>query len=510
MSDEFDVVCIGSGIAALSYALARLIRAPGTRLLIVEKHRIPGGYATGFFRPRLASHFEVSLHKLTGMGPRGNLRATLDRLGVLAGLDLVFPDTVFTARQKGCAITVPASAESARKVLLERFPHCATGLQTVFEEIGSYGFDAYMQFQTLSGEYEPDIRRLRYAHARLKTLSVAAALRERIADPLLREVLSLPAIYVGAFAEQISYLYFLHVWYAVLFAQSAYPRGGAMALTAAFVARIRQLGGEVLMRAEARKILVDRETLAVRGVVTDAGGFAAKEIVVNAAPRYALEQLIDRDLPGVEAPAAAVAAQQPASATTTLYLVLDAPPFDYGISECEYMLAAEDFEAAQRSRDAARAAPADEISNERAYWHDSAIEVTNYHRLDPAQGYVVVVNALDAIHHWPMRKTPAYREKKARARQVLLDRLIAAFPALEGHVSYVEVATPRTCLRYTHNTDGSGYGAIAAPSDGTRAPSRRLPIRNLQFISHWTSGSGYEASIGYGALLGFQASEYDS
>ena len=119
MSDEFDVVCIGSGIAALSYALARLIRAPGTRLLIVEKHRIPGGYATGFFRPRLTSHFEVSLHKLTGMGPRGNLRATLDRLGVLAGLDLVFPDTVFAARQKGCAITVPASAESARKVLLE-------------------------------------------------------------------------------------------------------------------------------------------------------------------------------------------------------------------------------------------------------------------------------------------------------------------------------------------------------------------------------------------------------
>lgn len=507
MSDDFDVVCIGSGIAALAYALARLIRNPGTRLLIVEKHRIPGGYATGFFRPRLPAHFEVSLHKLTGMGPRGNLRATLDRLGVLAGLDLVYPDTVFTARHKNGAIIVPASAESAQKSLFERFPHCEAGLQTFFAEIGSYGFDSYMQFQTLSGEYEPDLRRLRYAHANLKSLSVATALRERVPDPLLREVLSLPAIYVGAFPEQISYLYFLHVWYAVLFAQSAYPRGGATALTAAFVARIQQLGGIILTRAEAQRILVDRETLAVRGVVTDAGTYTSNEIVVNTAPRYALEQLIDRSLPGVEAPAAAIAAQQPANATTTLYLVLDAPPSKYGISCCETILTATDFAAAQRSRDAARAAPTDKTSNERAYWHDSAIEVTNYHRLDPAQGHVVVVNALDVIHHWPERKTPEYREKKARVRNVLLGRLIAAFPALEGHVRYAEVATPRTCLRYTYNTEGSGYGAIAAPADGKPTPSRRLPFRNLRFISHWTSGGGYEASIGYGALLGFQVSE---
>ncbi|MFX1766276.1 NAD(P)-binding protein [Paraburkholderia sp. A1RI-2L] len=507
MNDVFDVVCIGSGIAALSYSLARLIRDPGTRLLIVEKHRIPGGYATGFFRPRLQAHFEVSLHKLTGMGSCGNLRATLERLGVLAELDLVFPDTVFTLCHEGNSVIVPAHAESARAALLARFPHCEAGLQTVFDEIGSYGFDSYMQFQTLSGEYEPDIRRLRYAHANLKSLSVTAALHERIPDPLLRELLSLPSIYVGAFPEQISYLYFLHVWYAALFAQSAYLRGGATALTAAFVARIQELGGKVVTRAEAQKILIDHDTLTAQGVVTDAGTYASNEIIANVAPRYALEHLIDHTLPGVEAPAAAIAAQQPASATTTLYLVLDSPPSNYGISGCEMMLLAPDPDAARGSREAARAAQADETLSERAYWHDSAIEVTNYHQLDPARGCVVVVNALDLIHHWPMRKTPEYRAKKARAKSVLLGRLLAAFPALEGHVRYAEVATPRTSLRYTHNTDGSGYGAIAAPSDGKRAPSRRLPFRNLQFVSHWTSGGGYEASIGYGALLGFQVSE---
>jgi phytoene dehydrogenase-like protein len=507
MSDAFDVVCIGSGITALSYSLARLIASPGTRLLIVEKHRIPGGYATGFFRPRLPAHFEVSLHKLTGMGPRGNLRATLDRLGVLARLDLVFPDTLFTMCGQHAPLAVPACAEAALATLIERFAHDEAGLRTVFDEIGTYGLDSYMQFQTLAGEYEPDFRRLRHAHAHLKTLSVAAALRERIADPLLRELLSLPCIYVGSFPEQLSYLYFLHVWHAALFAQSAYARGGATALTSAFVARIEQLGGQIVTRAEAREILIDRDTLTARGVVTDAGTYTSNEIIVNTAPRYALERLIDRTLPGVEAPAAAIGAQQPASSTTTLYLVLDAPPKDFGLSGCETMLLAPDYSAAPGSRDAARAAPTDAALNERAYWRDSAVEVTNYHQLDPVQGQVVVINALDGIHHWPERKTREYREKKGRAKEVLLGRLIAAFPALAGHVRYAEVASPRTSERYTHNTDGSGYGAIASPSDGRRAGSRRLPIGNLQFISHWMSGGGYEATIGYGALCGFQVAE---
>jgi phytoene dehydrogenase-like protein len=507
MSDDFDVVCIGSGITALSYSLARLIARPGTRLLIVEKHRIPGGYATGFIRPRMQARFEVSLHKLTGMGPHGNLRATLERLGVLAKLDLVFPDTLFTVRPEDASIVVPARAEPALDALVQRFAHCEAGLRKVFGEIASYGLDSYMQFQTLSGEYDPDLRRLRYAHLHLKTLSVADALRERIGDPLLRELLSLPCIYVGAFPEQLSYLYFLHVWYAALFAQSAYTRGGATALTSAFVSRIEQLGGRLITRAEAQQILVDRETLAVGGVVTDAGTYRSKEIIVNAAPRYALERLIDRTLPGVEAPATAIDAQQPASSTTTLYLVLDAPPSAFGITDSETMLLAPAFEAAARSRAAARAAPTDEALSERAYWLDSAVEVTNYHLLDPAHGHVVVVNALDVVHHWPMRKTLTYRQKKERARDVLLTRLIAAFPSLQGHVRYTEVASPRTCLRYTHNTDGSGYGAIAAPSDGKKLPSRRLPLRNLQFISHWTSGGGFEATIGYGALLGFQTPE---
>lgn len=103
------------------------------------------------------------------------------------------------------------------------------------------------------------------------------------------------------------------------------------------------------------------------------------------------------------------------------------------------------------------------------------------------------------------RPTPIAARR--RARNALLGRLLEHFPDMQGHVRYVELSTPRTCLRYTNNTHGSGYGALVEPPSTKHAPSRRLPVDNLRFVSQWVSGGGYEATIGYGAMLGFQTAK---
>jgi all-trans-retinol 13,14-reductase len=504
MSETFDVVCIGTGISVLAYAASFLGTHPGARLLLLEKHRLVGGYATHFVRPKQQATFDVSLHKLTGMGPDGNLREILKRLGAFDLLEWIFPNSLFEARHAEMSVLLPKGGNEVEQLLKDRFPDCKEGVQQVFDDIRSHGFDAYMQFRTMAGEYEPDFKRLRYAHANLKTITVANAIADRVADPVLREILSLPCIYVGAFAEQTSYLYFLHVWYAAIFGQSAYVRGGSSALTAALVGRISALGGQFRTRSEVRHIVVDEESMRAQGVVTDAGTVLAHEVVVNAAPRYAMDVLVNPALPGMANAREAIAEKRAAYSTTTLYLVFDAPPAGFGLSSPETMLVAPDPPEARRSRQSARLAPTDAGLAETAYWVASTIEVTNYHALDPESGYVVVVNALDVVHHWPERKTDAYRAKKARARDTLIARLRNAFPLIEGHVRYMEVSSPRTYLRYTNNTEGSGYGAIVPPATRARVRSQRFPVENVRFISQWTSGGGYEATIGYGAMLGFQ------
>lgn len=64
----YDVVVIGAGNGGLAAAI-RLLQG-GARVLVVEKHNLPGGFATSFRRGRF--EFEASLHELNDFGTADN------------------------------------------------------------------------------------------------------------------------------------------------------------------------------------------------------------------------------------------------------------------------------------------------------------------------------------------------------------------------------------------------------------------------------------------------------
>ena len=79
--NKYDVVVIGAGNGGLA-AACKVLNA-GKSCLVLEKHNLPGGFATSFVRGRF--EFEASLHEFNGIGTvenPGSSRILFDELGV--------------------------------------------------------------------------------------------------------------------------------------------------------------------------------------------------------------------------------------------------------------------------------------------------------------------------------------------------------------------------------------------------------------------------------------------
>ena len=83
---SLDVAVIGAGLGGLSAALK--LASEGARVLLLEQHNLPGGFATSFVRGRF--EFEVSLHELSDVGPSDNKGAVRRFLEDEAGVEVEF------------------------------------------------------------------------------------------------------------------------------------------------------------------------------------------------------------------------------------------------------------------------------------------------------------------------------------------------------------------------------------------------------------------------------------
>jgi len=64
MKQKYDAIVIGAGLGGLSGAT--MLAKNGLKVLLLERHNVPGGYATSFARGRY--EFEVALHELSNIG----------------------------------------------------------------------------------------------------------------------------------------------------------------------------------------------------------------------------------------------------------------------------------------------------------------------------------------------------------------------------------------------------------------------------------------------------------
>ncbi|MEZ4216969.1 MAG: NAD(P)/FAD-dependent oxidoreductase [Myxococcota bacterium] len=475
--DRYDVVVIGAGLGGLA-AAARLAKA-GRKVLVVERHDRPGGYAHAFKRKRY--QFDSAVHLMSG-GGTGPVAALLGELGVADRVDLVRVDPFYAAVFPGLRIDAPLGVEPFLDAHARAFPG---------ERAGIAGFLRDCLAIREETERVEELGRLDavLTHARsLPTLrryhrsTLARVLDAHVGDAHAKAALGALWPYLGLPPSRLSFHYFAMMLAAYLEQGAWYCRGSFQRLADALAFAIVRDGGEVLLKSSVRRVCVDGGRVA--GVVLENGQrIDAPVVVSNADARQTFEEMVGLEhLP--EGAGKELAAFEPSLSAFVVY--------------------------GATTLDLAAAGAAHEMFLYRTWSHDE--DHANALRGRPSRIGFTVPTLADGVlapegeHLFaitvllPMSLERSWRAAKERYEDELLRQAERAFPGLRASLRFVESATPRTFERYTRNTDGAMYGWAARPEQvGHGRLAARGAVAGLHLAGHWTQpGPGVQGAVASG------------
>lgn len=477
-----DELVIGGGLSGLMYGLVALDN--NYKVAITESHYKPGGYATCFMREKKKYIFDCSQHKITGLGENGNLRDAFERAGVWDLLDFNFYEELTTVVYKGDFTTIPTTAIEIKNMLIRKFPAEQAGIEKLFQDIESYGYQHYMFGRMLLGEYSID-KNLLPESRYLSGITAKDYFRTLFnGNNDLVEFLSSIAIYLGTHASESNAFYFLHFLYTTFYTRQAYIKGTGYNLSALLADEFKRRGGMLILNNPAHRISLDALSN-ITSVETQKREFITDKVLAACSPNLVIEML------GRENVAEPFLKKFDALKTGwghfCVYVVCDCPPEEIGFESSEYLVVADcgdDFSE-------------DDLRNE-SYYDKLTLSVTNYHKIYPDGGCILQLIILDYESDWFLLNKEEYLIKKKRIQEKIINRTCQYFPMLREHLKYYESSTPRTNFSYTSSQNGSAFGYKVLPKTNLGFLNQ-FPVKGLKLVSGWTAGPGYEAAL----CLGF-------
>ncbi len=468
---QYDVVIIGAGLGGLT-AGAKLARE-GKKVLVIEQHDRPGGYATTFQRGDFL--MEVGLHEMDGPAPGDIKTKIFNDLDVFNHVGIIRLPEFYRFVNGRVDVTLPHDRRVAEERLTALFPGEAGGIRAYFDQIMRPGGSS-------SGMPAGDI-------------STGEFLDSIIRDEDLKLVLLGNLGYFHDDPYTLSLAYYSIAQGSYYAGGASYIRGGSQQLSDYLANFIRQHGGEVLLNHLVTGIRIEnhRATGVCFKKRKDRSDtlreVAAGDIVANSAMPNVVELLPEAygNLLRNE-----ISDQKTGASLLSLYLGFSRPVRELG--HCHYSTSV--FDSSVRSQK-------EMAGNNREDYTKRNFVFADYSQVDaglaPPGKSTGAVCCIDYADHWEGLSRKAYLSEKARVATLLVERLDRLIPGIKGLVAHTEVGTPLTLRRYTLNPGGSVYGFA-------QLPSRRFPKwpelpGNLHFASAWgKTGGGFSGAL-YGGYL---------
>lgn len=500
----WDIIVIGSGLTGLTTAVT--LAQKGKRVLVLEQHTVPGGYATSFTRKGFT--FDVSLHQTIALGEGGYLNEILTQLGVMDKITPIPLDSTLKLKTDlGDLYVGPQYLDQ----LKELFPQEAESIEKLANLI-----DAIMAETRRAMMLSGVPKRIRRLLARLVTPTIhrhhhqtlTDILEAHFCDERLKQLIAIQWGYYGLPQERISGMFYLLDWGGFLKSGIYYLKGTSQSMSNALVERLEELGGTLLLRRDVEEIIIeDGRAVGVhaRRVRKRNDGatqeFRAPIIISNANPFHTLGRLLDGEKHIPQSYWDIMASLEPSTSAVVAYIGLD----------CRYEIFTEDRHHSVVEINLSDLDVNKTYEDAVAGRNTGFESVIHYSAMDPdmapAGKSVIATIRNEFITAWKGLSDDEYRAKKSDVTAEIVTDLDARFPGIRDHIEVIEVATPRTMTRYTNNRDGAFNGfaytveRVGMFDGGLPA---KTPVRGLYLASAWTGavGGGHAGSIPSGFMLG--------
>ncbi len=499
----YDAIIIGSGLGGLS--CGAYLAKNGRTVLVLEKHGIPGGYATSYKRGDFT--FDSTLHMLAGVGKGKQMYALLEACGVAEKIELVklkdsariiFPDH---------DLRLPSGdLDGVIGVLENAFPRERQGIRNLFRHMVRISKDQ----ARMSVSKAPFLLQFAFFPLLYPSLfpvvykTTAQLLDKHIKDVKLKAVLYANCSYYGLPPSRLNTTYGIFPNMRYWSDGAYYPRGGNQVLPDAFVDVIRHHGGEVLFNANVSEILVENGKAV--GVRTESGKtYSGEAVISNTSPHVTFGKLLAGHEIGQKL-VKRMERMEPSISTFSIRLGLDAKFTAKLENRKDYEIIISDTYDHDQN---------DQWSKKCDVEKGSFI-VTLYSNIEPTAAkngkFALGIVQAHGYEYWKKyesdyfaNRKQRYNEDKERMAKILIARAERIVPDISKHIEVRDIATPLSQMRFTGNFNGAslGWANTVNQSNPLQRSPQKTPVKNLYLSSAWSfPGEGQVSVILCGYRLG--------
>ncbi|MCQ2792662.1 MAG: FAD-dependent oxidoreductase [Bacilli bacterium] len=481
MKKNYDVIVIGAGNGGLAAALTILNK--GKSCLVLEKHNIPGGFATSFVRGRF--EFEASLHEFNGIGTKeqpGSCGVLLNNLGVADKIEWVPLHEAYRliSLEEKIDVTVPIGVDKVIKLGDQLCPNGGKYVKEFLDLANSIS-EAMTYLGACHGKPDPEIMKTKYINYMTTCSYSFKEVMDKLNYPtIIRKVLTGYWSYIGAKDDDMSFVHLANMINSYFRKGACVPTLRSHGLSLAFEARIHELGGDIYFNSQVEKILTD-ETGHVSGVkLTNGKEYYARHVIANCSPHNVYSTMLDKK--AIPEKALKLANFQKFSGRGfTIFLGLNKSPEELGIKQHSYFV----YSSSDNLKVYKQMSKLPHIAGQATVCLNNALKDCS-----PKGTTILYITTLFTDDCWAKVSEKEYAKMKNKMAQGLIKQFEDALHInIHDHIEELAIASPITYARYCLHPQGVIYGYYSQYYDGLMS---RIQMANENaFVPGLRIGGGF-------------------